>query len=257
MSTPARIAHDGETWLSYRDTPWDERVFGFRCAEVIDLTAATAEGLRALLARFELEMRSRDVRLAYTRVDGGSALFKRGLQEAGFYFAEASYMVSHRHVRSTTVFDRLIRPGPQLVPAEPAHLDRLRSILQNDFVHGRLHEDPYVPTGLAGLRYRGWLDDLIAQKREVFAYEFKGDVIGLHVQQRHDDTADLILTGVTRSHALLGLTLWAQVMQLLRGQHVERADSLISAANVPILNLYRHFQFSFDRYLCGYHVRYD
>lgn len=257
MSSATRIAHDGETWISYRDTPWDERVFGFRCAEITELHAATAEGLRALLATFELCMRSRDVKLAYARVDGGSALFKLGLQEAGFYFAEASYKVSHRNLKSTALFDRLIRPGPELVPAEEQHFERLRSILQNDFAHGRLHEDPYVPVGLAGLRYRGWLDDLIAQNREIYAYEFKGDVIGLHVQHRRADTADLVLTGVTRSHALLGLTLWAQVMQLLRAQHVERAESLISAANVPILNLYRHFQFSFDGYLCGYHVRYD
>jgi hydrogenase nickel incorporation protein HypA/HybF len=133
-------------------------------------------------------------------------------------------------VQAGTAFDRFIRPGPQLNPAEDAHLGRIREIMQSDFEHGRIQEDPYVPRAVAGLRYRHWLDDLIAQKHEIYAYVLDGDVVGLHVQRRDGDAAHLVLTGVTRSHALLGLPLWAQVMRQLRAGEGgdfrgERADS--------------------------------
>ncbi|MEF8728412.1 MAG: hypothetical protein V5B34_09395 [Accumulibacter sp.] len=251
-----RIELDAGTWATLRETPWDARVFGFRCVEILELAATDASSLGQLLARLDAVLQAANVHLAYTRVDGAVGLLKRGLQEAGFYFAEASYRLSHRRLALTTRFDQLIRPGPELVAAGPQELAVIRDILQEDFDHGRLHEDPYVPRERAGLRYRNWVDDLVAQHHEIYAYVLKGKVVGLHVQRCHGSIADLVLTGVARSHALLGLPLWAQAIRLIREQGMTEMHTVISAANLPIMNLYRHFDFSFDALLCGYHKRY-
>lgn len=242
--------------LVCRPTPWDDRIFGHPCMEILSVEAASDAQLRELLAQFDREARARGVRFAYTRIDGGSAPLKRVMHEAGFYYAESSYRIVHRKVQKSEHFDRLIRRGPELVLADPSHFDAIRHILAEDFNHGRIHEDPWVDRELAASRYRHWLSDLAAQKHEIYAYLLRGEVIGLHVQRRHNAVADLVLTGVQRSHALLGVSLWAEVMRLLRQQEVSEAHTLISAANLPIVNLYRNFEFHFDEFLCGFHKRY-
>jgi len=243
--------------LEFRRTPWDERVFGHPCAEITRLDAATADDttIAMLLARFDEWAVQEGVRFAYGRFTPTSAE-KRTLHQAGFYFAEASYRIRHTRIQSTEAFDRLIRPGPVLEPAREEDFPALQDILAADFQHGRIHEDPWVSPEEAARRYRLWLLDLVTQKHEVLTYRLKGEVIGLHVQRATDTVADLVLTGVKRSHALLGVPLWAEALRLNRLQGIHEAHTLISAANVPILNLYRRFEFQFDALLLGFHKRY-
>lgn len=256
MSDPITLTLPPSGKLVCRTTPWDERIFGHPCMEILGIEGADDAQLASLLAQFDDEARSRGVRFAYTRIDGESAALKRAMHEAGFYYAESSYRIVHRKVQKSAHFDKLIRRGPELVPADPAHFDAIRQILAEDFNHGRIHEDPWVARDIAASRYRHWLSDLAAQRHEIYVYLLGGEVIGTHIQRRHGAVADLVLTGVKRSHALLGVSLWAKVMELLRTQEVAEAHTLISAANLPIMNLYRNFEFHFDEFLCGFHKRY-
>ena len=243
--------------LECRLTPWDERVFGYPCAEITLLNIATSDevAILALFASFDEWVKKQGVRFAYGRFSP-SALEKRTLHQAGFYFAEASYRIRHTRIQSTESFDRLIRPGPVLEPAREEDYPALQDILAQDFHHGRVHEDPWVLPEDAARRYRFWLNDLSAQKHEILTYRFKDEVIGLHIQRATDAVVDLVLTGVKRSHSLLGVPLWAEVLRLNRQRGIREAHTLISAANVPILNLYRRFEFQFDSLLLGFHKRY-
>jgi hypothetical protein len=256
MSDPITLALSPSASLVCRPTPWDERIFGYPCMEILGVEAPDDVQLAGLLGKFDDEARARGVRFAYTRIDGGSAPLKRVLHEAGFYYAESSYRILHRKVQGSSHFDKLIRRGPELVLAEPSHFDAIRQILADDFNHGRIHEDPWVERELAASRYRYWLSDLATQGHEIYVYLLRGEVIGTHIQRRDGAIADLVLTGVKRSHALLGVSLWAEVMHLARQQGVAEAHTLISAANLPIVNLYRNFEFHFDEFLCGFHKRY-
>ncbi|MFT7721738.1 MAG: hypothetical protein QM788_02745 [Roseateles sp.] len=250
------FTHDAAV-LECRRTPWDERVFGHPCAEITRLDAAAADdaAIASLLARFDEWAAQEGVRFAYGRFTPTPSE-KRTLHQAGFYFAEASYRIRHTRIQSTEAFDRLIRPGPVLEPAREDDHPVLQDILAADFQHGRIHEDPWVSPEDAARRYRLWLLDLVTQTHEVLTYRLKGEVIGLHVQRATDTVADLVLTGVKRSHALLGVPLWAEALRLNRLRGIREAHTLISAANVPILNLYRRFEFQFDALLLGFHKRY-
>lgn len=245
------------TTLECRRTPWDERVFGHPCAEItrLDVAGADDTAVMSLLARFDTWAVEEGVRFAYGRFTP-SAQEKRTLHLSNFYFAEASYRIRHTRIQSTETFDRLIRPGPVLEPAREEDYPALQDILAEDFLHGRIHEDPWVSREDAAQRYRLWLLDLVAQRHEVLTYRLKGEVIGLHVQRATDTVADLVLTGVKRSHALLGVPLWAEALRLNRLRGIREAHTLISAANVPILNLYRRFDFQFEALLLGFHKRY-
>lgn len=248
------LSHPSAT-LECRRTPWDERVFGFPCAEITALQGQDDTGLLAVLSQFDAWAQHEGVRFAYGRFEP-SGLNKAVLHQSGFYFAEASYRIQHRKVQASAAHDRLIRPGPTLEHATEADLPPMRDILAEDFEHGRIHEDPWVERAQAARRYRLWLDDLRQQGHEVHAYRLKDEVIGLHIQRGDAKQVDLVLTGVKRSHALLGASLWAEAMKLNRLRGVQEVHTLISAANVPILNLYRRLDFQFDTLLLGYHKRY-
>lgn len=248
-----RLYNDHAT-LEFRRTPWDERIFGFACAEITHFQAKhEAAGLDVLL-QFDAWAQAQGVQFAYGRFEP-TRLVKQVVHQAGFYFAEASYSIRHHKLQSSEPFDRLIRPGPVLEPATEADQEALRNILATDFEHGRIHEDPWIDQAMSSQRYRNWLTDLLAQQHEIFIYRLKGEVIGLHVQRVAGEKVDLVLTGVKRSHALLGVSLWAEALRLNRLRGIREAKTLISAANIPIINLYRRFEFNFENILLGFHKR--
>lgn len=248
--------HTDHAVLECCRTPWDERVFGFACAEITYFQAERAPAGQEVFAQFEEWARAQGVQFAYGRFEP-TAHVKQLVHQAGFYFAEASYRIRHHKLQSTEAFDRLIRPGPLLEPATEADYEALRTILATDFAHGRIHEDPWVDLAIASQRYRNWLTDLLAQQHEVFVYRLKNEVIGLHIQRGEGEKVDLVLTGVKRSHALLGMSLWAEVLKLNRLRDVRETHTLISAANIPIVNLYRCLEFQFDSFLLGFHKRWS
>jgi hypothetical protein len=256
MSAHATIELSAATRLTYRTAPWDARVLGGPVLDITTFEGSAPDELRALLVRFDAVAAATGAGLAYVRVDGEARAQKRALLEDGFAHVETSYRVAHTRVQQAAEHDRFVRRGAELVPADGAALDVIRRILAEDFEHGRLHEDPWVPREAAAARYRNWLDDLVAQEHEIYAYVAQGRVVGLHVQKRRGDVADLVLTGVTRSHALLGVPLWATALRLVREQGVREARTLISAANVPIVNLYARLGFTFTTCLLGFHKRY-
>lgn len=241
--------------LSWRPAPWDAAVLGHGCAEILSCEAADAAALTELLAAFNQLAVDQAIRLAYTRAEP-TAMHKQAFHAAGFYFAEASYLISQPRLQASAGHDRLVRRGLSLAPAEPGDLPAIRDILANDFAHGRIHEDPWVRPDQAAARNRAWLDDLLRQGHEVLAYRHGDSVIGLHIQHSAGSRTDWVLTGVQRSHALLGASLWAEALRLNRLRGLREVHTLVSAANLPILNLYRQLGFQFDSLLCGFHRRY-
>lgn len=246
--------HNHHAALDCRRTPWDERVFGFACAEITQFQAQDKEAGLEVLSQFETWAQAQGVKFAYGRFEP-TQLVKQVVHQGGFYFSEASYRIHYKKLQSSEAFDRLIRPGPVLEPATEADHDALRNILATDFEHGRIHEDPWVDPNHASQRYQNWLSDLISQNYEVFTYRLKNKIIGIHVQRSDQGKVDLILTGVKKSHALLGASLWADVIKLNRQRGLREAETLISASNIPIVNLYQKFNFQFESLLLGFHKR--
>jgi len=240
--------------LECRRTPWDERVFGFPCAEITRFIISQEAAGLDLLGQFESWARVQDLQFAYGRFEP-TRLVKQVMHQSGFYFAEASYRIRHHKLQSSVSFDRLIRAGPLLETATEEDHEALCTILATDFKYGRMHEDPWIAQALSSLRYRNWLTDLLVQQHEVYTYRFRGEVIGLHIQRDEGERVDLVLTGTKRSHALLGVSLWAEALRLNRLRGVREAHTLISAANIPIINLYRRFEFQFEEILLGFHKR--
>lgn len=240
--------------IDFRRTAWDERIFNFNCAEITHFEANDVGSGLDVMNQFEEWAHKEDIKFAYGRFEP-TPIIKQIVHHAGFYFAESSYQIRHHKLQSSNDFDRLIRPGPSLEPAKEADHEELRLILANNFKYGRIHEDPWIDMISAAARYRNWFSDLLAQKHQIFTYRLKNEIIGIHVQRPSQNGVDLVLTGVKDSHALLGVSLWADVMKHNRLNGVREIETLISAANLPIVNLYRRFEFHFDTLLLGFHKR--
>jgi hypothetical protein len=246
--------HNDHAELECRRTPWDDRVFGFPCAEITHFLAEHEAAGLEIFNQFEAWVQEQGVKFAYGRFEPTRQV-KQLVHQAGFYFAEVSYKICHRKLQSSHTFDRLIRHGPVLEAASDRDHQALRTILSTDFEHGRIHEDPWVKSSAASLRYYNWMADLLAQHFEVYVYRLKSEVIGIHIQRSEGEKVDLVITGVKRSHALLGASLWAEVLRFNRLRGALEAHTMISAANIPIVNLYRSFEFQFDALLLGFHKR--
>lgn len=240
--------------LLCRRTPWDERIFGYPCAEITEISAQNEVSAKCLLKEFEAWAASEKIQFAYGRVTP-TQVNKKVFQNAGFYYGEASYKLTYEKVQSRTEYESLIRSGPEMQPADKDEIEEIRNILGSDFHFGRLHEDPWVDSAASAQRYRNWLTDLIAQKHDIFSYRVKRKVVGLHIQRTSGDNVDLVLTGLRRSHSVLCLTLWATVLKFNRDHGAKRLQTLISAANIPVVNLYMQFGFRFEAFLIGFHKR--
>lgn len=250
------VFENKSTKIEARKTPWDDRVFGFPCAEIVSLEGVkTTSDVEVLLSFFDNWVREEGIQFAYGRF-APTQINKQAFHKSGFYFAEASYRIRQTKIASCNDFDCLIRNGPQLVLAKEEDYEYIQDILANDFHHGRIHEDPWVEEYTASRRYKLWLNDLVAQKQEIYSYKLNGQIIGLHIQRCNEYDVDLVLTGVKKSHALLGASLWAEVLKLNRLRGIRIAHTLVSASNIPVLNLYRRLDFQFDSLLLGFHKKY-
>lgn len=250
------IFQNNQAILECRRTPWDEKVFNFPCAEITNFQVESeAEGL-AVLSNFEKWAEIEQLKFAYGRFRP-SKIIKQLVHQADFYFAEASFRLRHYKLQNTEVFDKLIRTGPKLEKAKESDYEVLRTIMANDFNHGRIHEDPWVDSIAASQRNENWLNDLVGQLNEIYVYRLKEEVIGLHIQRTENQRVCLVLTGVKSSHALLGASLWAEVIKLNRLRSISELYTIISAANIPIVNLYRLFEFQFEELLIGFHKRWN
>lgn len=133
----------------------------------------------------------------------------------------------------------------------------VQEIAATDFLFGRFLEDPFLEAGLGATRHANWVGDLLDQGL-LYVAVLNDRVLGFHAERLSSDgkEADLILTGTARKYSLLSLPLWVSALDSLRERGVTRASTMISAANIGVLNLYCALDFHFDQTLLGFHKRY-
>ena len=69
-----------------------------------------------------------------------------------------------------------------------------------------------------------------------------------------EGTADLILGGTRAEQAVLAYPFWSAVLGRLKQEGVRRVETVISAANLGVLNLYARLGFQAHETLVGLHL---
>jgi len=213
-----------------RDSPWDTAVYGVSCYEITEYREALLTHAAATPGHYSL------------KVD--PLADKRLLHEYGFYYTD-------------TLLEPVCRVGELQAHAHPAAavatdvaLPDVLHICRGAFSHGRFHRDFNLPRTQADQRYVQWLEQMHG----------RGEVLGLMFE---DELAGFIghASGALLLHAVaerfrgrgLAKFMWSAACEHMFAQGEERLSSSISAANLPVLNLYASLGFRFRAAVDVYH----
>lgn len=239
--------------IEYRQTPWDQRVLGYGTNEILSIRYQSRETLRDLLEQFEQTSRGTRIVFTVSRIDAGDFLLKTVMVELGYYLAEQSLKISKDDLQNYDFSQRAKLDIRLQAPSGEQDFRRIKEIARWDFHFGRLLEDPRINREKARERTALWIDDLREQGKEFLVIKRNDEILGFHIQQVQDDEADMILTGTSDKASMLALPLWAAALNDLKARGVRKARTLISAANVRMVNLYSYLDFRFEQSLLGLH----
>ncbi|MBL0456199.1 hypothetical protein JD499_03085 [Aeromonas enteropelogenes] len=181
---------------------------------------------------------------------------RHALENAGFYYAEMSYELSFKNPKAHT-FVRDLSNRLLLLPVQSQHdVDFIKAIAHDNFKHGRMLEDLNVDYPAAQQRMANWIDVLAKHPYELFIVKCNERNVGFHAQHPSADGQEVhwILTGTCSEYSMLSVPLWQSAFKLAQNRNVKSINTVISAANIGVLNLYNSFPFRVDRALCGYHL---
>lgn len=231
----------GNATARLRLTPWDQRSLGLRTAELLEITG-TGNELSELWTHVDAWLLEHRIEYSFGRIATDAPQLKEALQNHGYHFIETSILLSRARTEEWPRVSKSLKL--ELGAPSPEDLDELRDIAFSDFHHGRFLEDPTIQPQLARARTSGWLDDL-HERESLSSARLHGKNIGFVADTINaDGVADLILYGVSSSYPMLALPLWVAALQRLNDMGATRYQAMVSAANIPMLNLYLRLGFS-------------
>lgn len=239
--------------IDYRLTPWDARAFGFNTAEITAINIdGNIQNLEKELIEVESKLKEENVKFLYTRIDAQDFTLKKALQDLGYYFAESSLYISKNKIKK---FEKEKLPKISYQPYSATDIASIKEISQNSFDYSRFHEDPNIDQSLAYNRYYNWIDDLVAQKANIFVAKVGESIIGFNIQKENEDKSesDLILAGCKRGMEIYVMSLWNEIIEANKDLGVRKIKTVISASNIGVFNVYNHFGFKVDKTLFGFH----
>lgn len=244
----------GSAVLSCRFTPWDEEVIGARSCDVIDLKADTLEDAEAILSEFERWGDENAIAFVQCRIDANSAILRKALNHAGFYFAESSLELSLNNPIALDIRN-ICRICANLRPHNAMDIKTIKQSAYNDFHHGRILEDVRLPERWGRTRNENWIDTLALPPFKLFVGEHRETTIGFHAERFDEKTGIMhwILTGVNPRTSVYALPLWCAAFERAKILGAKRIETVISAANTKVLNLYNQFPFRIEACLFGFH----
>ncbi|MEW6055592.1 MAG: GNAT family N-acetyltransferase [Bdellovibrionota bacterium] len=213
-----------------KNTPWDEKVFGFPTYELLSTEEEALTEIQDVAGHVSVKV---DPQFDVKR-----------LVKHGFYYCD-TLINPHCDV------DRF-KPltNPQVKLDRSIDFKSLDRVSKTAFTHGRFHRDFNIPKGMADLRYNQWFLQL-AEEGTVFSLRFEDTLAGFfgYTENR------IVLHALDTPFRGKGLAkyFWSLACaELFKAGHHEVVSS-ISADNMAILNLYATLGFRFRNPLLCYH----
>lgn len=236
--------------IEYRLTPWDTKTFGFKTAEIT--TIQFSENFSQELKTIEEELKQKEVKFVYTRIDGQDFQLKKILQDFDYYFAESSLTLFKNKLQS---FEKQKQPKIKLETFKSSDIDSIKNMARDSFNFGRFHEDANIDSKLSKARYYNWIDDLLSQKATIQTAKLGDKLVGFNIQKEDivQLETNITLTGCGKGFELYVLSLWNEILEYNKIQGIRKVRTLISTANIGVLNVYSYFGFKVEKTLFGFH----
>jgi len=250
-----KIEINKNNYISHRLTPWDARVFGFSTREVLEIKYDTADGALELIRILNEVNKNDGIAFTYTRIDASDIDLKRLLQRDGFYFAECSLKISLTRFGKID-FSSIYRNQLNLELANDHDIDQIKIIARDAFNYGRFLEDSNLPHAKSQLRNLYWIDDILSQKLSTLVHRQNEKVLGFMVFDSNNVKVNLILGGCLKETGYLSPYFWSSLLTYFQKNQVKKIETIISAANTGIGNIYFNLGFNINKTLFGFHKFY-
>ena len=238
--------------LEYRDTPWDEKVFGLQTKEILNIQYdENLEDINELVIL--LENKFDNDGLIYFRTSSNENILKKYLIKNGYYISETAFKLSipKFQKKEYEVKNTLNIIEKKLSVQE---ISEVKEIAKTSFNYSRFHEDPFISNELCNKRYENWIDDLIEQNKNVLIFKnSENEILSFMFYTKIDEKVDLILGGSKKGYGLLTPSFFSSVILYLQKQGVKKVDVVISASNITIFNIYINLGFTIKETMFDYH----
>jgi len=218
-----------------KPTPWDSAVFAMPCYEITDSNDEILKQAAATPGHYTI------------KIDPLSD--KALLHRHGFYYVDTLLEPVCRE-------DQLIHhSNPAVDIASDVALQDVQNICRHAFTHGRFHRDFNLPREQADQRYVQWLTQLHADGT-VIGLLYEDQLAGFIAHQMDGNQHDtLVLHAVAESFRGRGLAkyMWSKACSYRFSQGAVQLSSSVSAANLPVVNLYASLGFRFKGAVDIYH----
>lgn len=219
-------------------TPWDSKVFGINTFEIKNFP--NYEVLHHILKQVTISNKSGHYTVKVDPVNP-----KNLLHDYGFYYCD-TLLEPYCKLGGLNTYEKAKISLSTSVP-----LDSLISVCHGAFIHGRFHRDFNLDKAQSDLRYDSWLKQLY-DNNSVFGLMYDNNLAGFWGFSDNN----IVLHALDEKYRGKGLAkyFWSQACQELFKQGYSEITSSISAANVPVLNLYSSLGFKFRNPLDVYHM---
>ncbi len=213
-----------------RSTPWDSAAFGMPTWELTEYSERALRQAMQTAGHYSL------------KVD--PLANKRLLHEYGFYYCDTLIEPHCNAMRLRAV------GHPDATISKEVDVAQALDICEGAFSHGRFHRDFNVSRSAADLRYCNWLKDLLSAK-QVYGLFWQNELAGFIGHSG----CNLVLHALAEPHRGKGRSKywWSSVCGELMASGYHEVKSSISAANLPVLNLYSSLGFAFTNPQDVYH----
>lgn len=246
FSVSAQCLRTAALALEYAFVPWDSRIFGFAVAQISAISVEDVAAARADFDAFNVWRDAHEVALVSCRLSHDRLRESMLLEEQGFKFVEMVYPM-----RCSWVEAAAFPPSDLTIErATLADLEPIQNIGAAAFATGRFNVDPRIGPELGGKRYAVWVENsLHSQSQIVVKALLRGQLVGFFIyENRPDGSTYWHLTAVSPAHQGQGVggVLWRKMIMLHQREGCRRIETVVSARNTPVLNLYAKLGFRFE-----------
>lgn len=241
------ILIDRNNFIKYEEAPWDGAPLAMSAYNITEYKTDSETNADILINTFDNAFK--DIEYSSVRVDSRDVLQLKALGKAGFHMTEIAMKVTG--VLSKLDIDNTLFDKFTFEKASVKDYDTIARYAVRYFNHGKFHEDPLISRTSADTRNINMVRDL-TDKYETFVGRVGDKVIGFMILNQDNSTVELLLGGMHIDYRHLSYAFWNRVFSEYKNKAVKKFITTISAANIPVINLYSRFGFKFSQALYGF-----
>ncbi len=249
MSEQIKINNDN--FITYQNTPWNSRVFGFNTNQIININYDSIGNLQKLIELFDINNKRDKINFTGIKISSNEKIIKKILQDNMFYYVQDSILLEGK-LDYLTPYKRTLKLNRKL---KEKYIEQITIIAYNSFAYGRLHSDFNIPIEISRKRHKNWSIDMINKDVPLFYYILNEKVISFMFYEIKNNAVSLILGGSKQGYGIYSPYFWSSIVKYF--DKYIKITANISASNITIFKLYLDLGFKVTNSYSCFHKLYN